>query len=333
MTPPVPNGNQVSNREQVVLSLGAVPSLVGERIAAVATFIELASAQLVEYGGPPEDVVAILARGHALVDAPMIAGLPSLKVISRTGVGFELVDVEAATARGIPVAITATAGTRAVAEGAFALILHLVKRLGPSTDLVRSGRWSEREALPPGDLDGATLGIVGLGRIGSRVGELGRAFGMEVVAHDPYLDPNARRGAGIALVELPDLVSGSDVVTLHAPLTPESRGMVGQKLLSQCKRGSVMVNGSRGALVDLDAAYAALCDGTLSGLGLDVYDPEPPDVSHPIFQLPDIVLTPHMLGLSQRAGRQTFEEAADNIKVVLLGGRAPAVANPEVYLS
>ncbi len=323
----------VSNGKQIILSLGPVPSSVSERVAAVGTVVELASAQLAEYGGSPEDVVALLARGHAYVDASMIAGLPSLKVISRTGVGVDLVDLEAATARGIPVAITPTAGTRAVAEGIFALILHLVKRLGPYTDLVRSGRWSERESAPPGDVDGATLGIVGLGRIGSRVGELGRVFGMEIVAHDPYLDPNAARGGGTVLAELADLVAVSDVVTLHAPLTPESRGLMGQKLLSQCKRGSVLVNGSRGALVDLDAAYTALCDGTLSGLGLDVYDPEPPDVSHPIFQHPNLVLTPHMLGLSQRAGRQTFEEAADNITVVLSGGRASAVANPEVYLS
>jgi D-3-phosphoglycerate dehydrogenase / 2-oxoglutarate reductase len=323
----------LSDGKQIILSLGSVPSLVSERVAAVATVVELASAQLGEYRGPPEQVVALLARGHAPVDAGAIASLPNLKVISRTGVGFDLVDVEAATARGIPVAITATAGTRAVAEGAFALILHLVKRLGPNTELVRSGRWSEREALALGDLDGATLGIVGLGRIGSRVGQLGREFGMKVVAYDPYLDPNAARGGGIALVELADLVSVSDVVTLHAPLTPETRGIVGQKLFSQCKRGSIMVNCSRGALLDLEAAYTALCDGTLSGLGLDVYEPEPPDVSHPIFRHPNIVLTPHMLGLSQRAGRQTFEEAADNIVVVLTGGRAPTVANPEVYLS
>jgi D-3-phosphoglycerate dehydrogenase / 2-oxoglutarate reductase len=318
---------------QIVISLGPVPRLVTDRIAPVGTVVELASAVLADYGGSPEDVVALLVRGNAPVDAEMITGLPSLQVIARTGVGVDLVDVAAATARGIPVAITAHAGTRAVAEGAFAMILHLVKRLGPYTELVRSNRWSERESTPPGDLDGATLGVVGLGRIGSRVAEIGRQFGMEIVAHDLYVNPNAARGAGIALLELSDLVSESDVITLHVPLTDESRNLVDYKLLSHCKPGAILVNTSRGGLVDLDSAYAALCDGTLAGLGLDVYEPEPPDVSHPIFNHPNIVLTPHMLGLSLRAGRQTFEEAADNIKIVLSGGRPPAVANPEVYIT
>ncbi len=321
-----------TERKQIVLSLGPVPRLVVERIAPVATVIELPSCQLSEYRGSPEDVVALVARGHASVDANMLARLPGLRVIARTGVGVDLVDVEAATARGIPVAITANAGTRAVAEGAFAMILHLVNA-GPSPN--SSGRTVGRNAkfAPPGDLDGAVLGIVGLGRIGSRVGEIGRAMGMRILAHDPYLDAKVPLGAAMTLVDLPELAADSDVITLHAPLTDDSRGLVGEKLLSQCKPGTVMVNSSRGALLDLDAAYAALCDGILSGVGLDVYDPEPPDVSHPIFKHPNVVLTPHMLGLSLRAGRQTFEEAADNINVVLSGGRASAVANPQVYMT
>src|SRR6202050_1814974 len=122
--------------------------------------------------------------------------------------------------------------------------------------MVRSGRWSERELIPPGDLDGAVLGVVGIGRIGARVAEIARDLGMEVIAYDPFVDPSAPRGAGIAIVELSDLVARADVTPLHAPLTPESRGLVGQKLLSQFKRGSVLVNNSRGALLDLDAAYA-----------------------------------------------------------------------------
>ena len=141
--------------KQIVLSLGSVPALVVERIAPLAAVVELPSAQLSEYRGSPEDVVALVVRGHAPIDASMIARLPSLRVIARTGVGVDLVDVEAATARGIPVAITANAGTRAVAEGAFAMILHLVKRLGPSpnwsartvgrsANLPRRVTWTER---------------------------------------------------------------------------------------------------------------------------------------------------------------------------------------------
>ncbi len=191
---------------------------------------------------------------------------------------------------------------------------------------MREGGWAAREELAPGDLDGATLGIVGYGRIGRRLAELASALGMRVLAHDPYADVPAE----LAVADLAALVAQSDVVSLHAPLTEETRGLVGAGLLARAKPGCVLVNCGRGALLDLDAAYEALLDGRLAGVGLDVFEPEPPP-DHPLFHHPDVVLTPHVLGLTPRARRLLFEEMAAGMAAVLAGGRAPHVANPEVY--
>ncbi|HTW98514.1 MAG TPA: NAD(P)-dependent oxidoreductase, partial [Acidimicrobiales bacterium] len=196
---------------------------------------------------------------------------------------------------------------------------------------VRSGRWSEREAELPGDVDGGVIGIVGLGRIGSRVAEIATALGMRLLAHDPYVGDVEVAGTGTQLVGFEELLSRADVVTLHAPLTAETRRLVSGPALAITRPGLILVNSSRGALVDLDAAYEALCSGVLAGLGLDVYDPEPPDVSHPVYGHPHVVLTPHVLGLSRLAWRKTFEDVAESIAEVIGGRRAPAIANPELY--
>src|SRR4029453_17414640 len=241
--------------------------------------------------------------------------------LARTGVGVEHVDVDEATRRGIAVVVTPGAGTHAVAEGALAMILHLVKRLRATTACVAQGRWAERGTITLGDLDGATIGIVGYGRIGRRVGHLARAFGMTVIAHDPYL---ANSGAGAAddgteLVGLDDLCSRAQVVTLHLPLTPETRHLVDTDFLSRMPFGSILVNCGRGGLVDLDAAAHALAEGRPAGLAFDVFDPEPP-AHHPVFDRPDVVLSPHLMGLSAGATRATFTAAAQGVAGVLAAG-------------
>jgi phosphoglycerate dehydrogenase-like enzyme len=257
-----------------------------------------------------------------VIDAKLIDAAPRLRVIGRSGVGVELVDLEAATRRGIPVVITPNGGSRGVAEGALALMLHLVKRLGPLTALVREGRWAEREALPLGDLDGAALAVVGYGRIGRRVAELATAFGMRVLASDPY--------ANDANATLEDALAAADVISLHAPLTPETHGMIGADALTRVKPGALLVNCGRGGLLDLDAAYGALLDGRLAGVGLDVFDPEPPE-DHPLLHHPDVVLTPHVMALSRRARALVFEEMVAGMDDVLSGRRASFIANPDVY--
>jgi phosphoglycerate dehydrogenase-like enzyme len=211
-----------------------------------------------------------------------------------------------------------------VAEGVFALALHLVKRLGPFTDLVRHGRWAERGQVVMGDLEGTTIGIVGYGRIGQRVGELATAFGTNVLAYDPFSAPPQE----IASANLSVLASTSDVVTLHVPLTEETHHLVDEVFLDRVRPGTILINCGRGGLVDLDAALAALESGQLGGVGLDVFENEPPD-HHALFDHRDVVLTPHLMGMSRRAAAATFVDAARGIVDVLAGRQPAAVANPD----
>jgi D-3-phosphoglycerate dehydrogenase len=268
--------------------------------------------------------VGAIARADAVVDAAFLDRAPRLRVVARTGVGVDLVDLEAASARGVAVVVTPGSGTRAVAEGVLAMALHLVKRLGRLTSLVRNGGWAERAGIAVGDLDGATIGIVGYGRIGRRVGELAAAFGMRVLAYDPVSPPPD----GVGCPDLAELAEASDVLTLHAPLTEATYHLVDAGLLGRIRPGAVLINCGRGGLLDLDAALAALESGRLGGIGLDVFDPEPPP-HHPLFDRPDVVLTPHVMGLTRRATAATFAAAARGVAEVLAGRRPAALANPD----
>jgi phosphoglycerate dehydrogenase-like enzyme len=302
----------------VVVGLGQVDaSLVSPVLDGHCRFIE----------NPTDEDLALaqgaIARADAQIDQSLLARTPRLRVVARTGVGVERVDLEAATERGIAVVITPGAGTNAVAEGAIAMALHLVKRFGPLTALVRSGQWSARSAVPVGDLGGSVLGVVGYGRIGQRAAALGAALGMTVLAYDPVSEPPA----DLRCSDLTDLVSRSDVITLHLPLLESTHHLIGAELLRHVKPGAVLVNCGRGGLVDLDAVHEALQDGRLGGVGLDVYDPEPP-VHHQLFDHPDVVLTPHLMGLSRQATAATFADAAHGVLDVLGGRRPAAVANP-----
>ena len=197
------------------------------------------------------------------------------------------------------------------------MAMHLVKRFGRLTDLVRSGQWADRGSVAVGDLAGSTLGVVGFGRIGQHTGTLGAALGMQVLAYDPVAEPPA----AYRCQTLEELLSRSDVITLHLPLTPETHHLVDAETLAVTKRGAILVNCSRGSLIDNDAAYQALLDGQLTGIGLDVFDPEPPE-HHPLFDHPDVVLTPHLMGLSAQATAATFTAAATGV-VDVLEGRTP----------
>jgi D-3-phosphoglycerate dehydrogenase len=303
----------------VVVALGQVdPALVAGVLGDGVSFVPDPGAEDLAVA------VGAIARADAVVDAAFLDRAPRLRVVARTGVGVDLVDLEAASARGVAVVVTPGSGTRAVAEGVLAMALHLVKRLGRLTSLVRDGGWAERSRVPVGDLDGATLGIVGYGRIGRRVGELAGAFGMRVLAHDPISPPPA----GVDRPDLGELVAASDVLTLHAPLTPATHHLVDAALLARTRPGAILVNCGRGGLLDLDAALAALESGRLGGIGLDVFDPEPPP-HHPLFDHPDVVLTPHLMGLTRRATAATFAAAARGVGDVLAGRRPPALANPD----
>jgi phosphoglycerate dehydrogenase-like enzyme len=228
----------VNGRRPVVVALGAVdPTLatevLGDRI------------QFVAQPGPEDlaNAEGAIVRADAVVDGALLARAPRLRVLARTGVGVDLVDLEEASARGIAVVITPGAGTRAVAEGVLAHALHLVKRLAPLTRLVREGRWAERAGVAVGDLDGATIGIIGYGRIGRRVGELAAAFGMRVLAHDPISPPPA----DVDRPDLGELAEASDVLTLHAPLTAATYHLVDARLLGRVRPGRSSSTADAGA--------------------------------------------------------------------------------------
>jgi D-3-phosphoglycerate dehydrogenase / 2-oxoglutarate reductase len=309
----------VTGRRPVVVALGTVdPALATGVLGDTVEFVAQPS---------PEELASAegaIVRADAVVDAALLARAPRLRVLARTGVGVDLVDVDEASARGIAVVITPGSGTRAVAEGVLAHALHLVKRLAPLTRLVRDGGWAERSRIPVGDLDGATIGIIGYGRIGRRVGELAAAFGMRVLAHDPISLPPAE----VDCPKLGQLAEASDVLTLHVPLTEATYHLVDAGFLTRIRPGAMLVNCGRGGLLDLDAALAALQSGRLGGIGLDVFDPEPPP-HHRLFDHPNVVLTPHLMGLTRRATAATFAAAARGIADVLAGRRPVALANPD----
>lgn len=311
-----------------IVALGPVPVFVEQRLK---TFGRLVTVGEGETCSPSvlSGAIAVVARGSSIVDAQLLASTPRVRVIGRSGVGVELVDLRAATLRKIPVVVTPGAGSDAVAEGTLALILSVVKRLGPLTELVRTQSWSERDTVPIGDLHGTCLGLVGYGNIGRRVAELARSFGMRVAVCDPYLVSGSVEDP-VEVVSLEKLLRAADVVSLHAPLTHETRGLVGAEQLGLLKQGAVLVNCARGGLVDLDAVHDALMAGRLAGVGIDVFDPEPPR-DHPVFHHPNVMLTPHVMGLTPRARRLTFQAMADGMAAVLAGGRALHIANPELY--
>src|SRR6478672_13978015 len=257
----------MSTTSETFVALGAIdPDLAtpflasGQRLVLDPTDEELATAD------------AAIVRAAFTVDKAMLDRMPALKVLARTGVGTDLVDVAEANRRGIPVVITPGSNTASVAEGVFAHLLALVKKLSTLTPLVRDGRWEERSSVNVGDLEGFTLGIIGYGRIGRRVARIAEAFDLKVLAFDPFADVPA----GIRCETVEELLSRSDFLTLHVPLTPENHNIINAERLALMPPGAILVNCSRGGLVDLDAAHQALLSGQLGGLGLDVYDPEPP---------------------------------------------------------
>ena len=264
---------------------------------------------------------AAIVRAAFTVDAAMLDRMPALKVIARTGVGTDLVDVAEAARRGIPVVVTPGTNTNSVAEGVFAHLLATVKRLSTLTSLVKQGNWDGRRNVTVGDLDGATLGVVGFGRIGRRVAHIAAAFDLRVRAYDPYTEVPAEHRCD----SIEELLATSDFVTLHVPLTAENRHLIDATRLAVMRPGSVLVNCSRGALIDLDAAHEALQGGRLAGLGLDVFDPEPPE-HHPVFDHPNTVLTPHLMGFTQRAMALTIGAAVEGAAAVLRGEQPGAVA-------
>jgi len=278
-----------------------------------------------------EGAIALVLRGDGSGSARVIDAATRLKVIGRSGVGFDKVDIPAANARKIPVIITPGANSQAVAEAALAYMLTLSKKVIHWDRQLKQGNWKSRFEQGPGDLEGATLGIIGFGRIGCRLAQLIRPFGMNVLAYDPFIAPGAAAAQGATQVELEELLRRSDFVSIHTLLTEETRGLLDRKRLSLMKPGAFLINLARGAVIEsLDVLYEALTGGPLAGAALDVFDPEPPDVSHPIFRLDNCLTAPHAICMSRRAMFNSFKMMAGDMASVLQGRRPKNVANPEV---
>ena len=278
------------------------------------------------------DAIGIAVRGGGGVDRRVIEAGQNLRVIGRSGVGVDNVDVEAATRHGIPVVYTPAAGASAVAEGAMAYMLALCKQINYWDQQLKSGNWESREESRPADLYGAVLGIVGLGNIGQTLAKLARPFGMSILAHDPYVTPQRASELGVELVSLEHLLARGDFISIHTPLTPETKGLINRQRLKLVKHGAYLINLARGGVVDsLDTLYEALKEGVLAGVGLDVFAPEPPDVSHPIFQLPNCLTSPHSMGMTEGAMTRIFQSMAEDMAAVLKGSRPRFVVNPEVF--
>jgi D-3-phosphoglycerate dehydrogenase / 2-oxoglutarate reductase len=327
---PENTGETVNNRR--IVATGPVPSLARELLSPFASIEVASSTDEPSLISLAQGAIGLIVRGVVPISRRLIEAGKDLRVIGRTGTGYDNVDIHAATEHGIPVVFAPGAGTRAVAEGTLLMLLALAKRLRQLDEKTRAGQWSARDELAIGDLYGATLGIIGLGRIGSEVGRLAQAFGMNVIANDPMVAKDTAAAMGIDLVSLEELLSSADFISLHAPLNEHTRELVNAARLRLVKPGAVLVNVARGGLMaDLDVLYEALETGRLSALGLDVYPNEPPNVSHPIFRRSDVLCTPHCMGLSARAAHATFSMVGEGMADVLRGRIPVNVVNPQVF--
>ncbi|HTU68732.1 MAG TPA: phosphoglycerate dehydrogenase [Candidatus Baltobacteraceae bacterium] len=289
-----------------------------------------AGAEVISLVGRPREALfealhearGLIVRSETRVDAALLDSAPRLEVVARAGVGVDAIDVEAATAAGIVVVNTPSANTLAATEHTFALLLAAMRHVPQAHAGVHAGRW-ERKPFVGHELHGKMLGIIGLGRIGSNVASRAAAFGMRVVAHDPYLTASRARALNVELCALDDLLERSQVITLHVPLTAQTRGMIDRRALSRMRDDAVLVNCARGGVIDADALLEALERGRLRAVAIDVVpqEPPPPDSASARLLTHDrVVATPHLGGSTYEAlERIALELAVDVVRV--LGGR------------
>jgi D-3-phosphoglycerate dehydrogenase len=276
-----------------------------------------------------EDVDVIITG--APVSGEMINGAKRLKMIQTTSVGYEGVDVDAAAANGVIICNVAEANANSVAELVFGLVLDVARRISAHDRLLRDGGWARYHVERQVTIRGGTLGIIGLGAIGSRVAQIGRnAFNMRILACDPYIIPDRAEQFGGKLVDMETLLKESDVVTTHTPLNEETMHLIGERELSLMKPTAILINTSRGPVVDEKALIEALKRGKISGAGLDVYETEPLEKDSPLRSLDNVVMTPH-IGSTPGALRYMLEVAIDNVMRVVEGKEPFRIKTPDTY--
>jgi D-3-phosphoglycerate dehydrogenase / 2-oxoglutarate reductase len=287
-----------------------------------------------DWYGEAAEADAIMVMGETFVTGEVMDKLPRLRVIARTGIGVDRIDLDAATQRGIQVVNSPDGPTESTAEHAVALLLNLCKGVMTGDRILRAGQpFPALSELTPGfEVANNTLGLVGLGRIGSRVAAIAQVLGMKVIAFDPFITTERADALGVELVpSLAELLPRTQVVSLHCPATPETRHIMNAETLSLMPAGSYLINVARGALVDEDALLAALRSGHLAGAALDVFDPEPPMTNHPLFTHPNTICTPHIGSYTRASVERMQVMTCQQIALALRGERPTNLVNPAVW--
>ncbi len=281
----------------------------------------------------PEEIVQhavdadALMVGYAQIRRPVIERLERCRVISRYGIGVDMVDLQAATERGILVCNVPDFCIEEVSTHTIAFLLSLNRHILSHDRHVRSRKWSPFPGGPPTRLPGQVLGVVGLGNIGQAVARKAQCLGLRVLAYDPYIAPDKPQQLGVESVGFEDLLRQSDYVSLHCPLTQETHHLIGKSRLELMKPSAFLINMARGPVVDQPALYQALVKGTIAGAALDVFEQEPPQPDDPLFQLENVIFTPHASSWSRESERQVRQDTARNVVTVLHGKVPRSVVN------
>ncbi|BBZ07129.1 D-3-phosphoglycerate dehydrogenase [Mycolicibacterium doricum] len=272
-----------------------------------------------------DEADALLVRSATTVDAEVLAAAPKLKIVARAGVGLDNVDVDAATARGVLVVNAPTSNIHSAAEHAIALLLSAARQIPAADATLRAHTW-KRSSFNGTEIYGKTVGVVGLGRIGQLVAARLAAFGTHLVAYDPYVSQARAAQLGIELLTLDELLSRADFISVHLPKTPETAGLIGKDALAKTKRGVIIVNAARGGLIDEQALADAVTDGHVRAAGLDVFATEPCTDS-PLFELPQVVVTPHLGASTAEAQDRAGTDVAASVRLALAGEFVPDAVN------
>ena len=316
---------------KVVVTDMVAPSLDPERqvLADIADLV-------VAPGGSASDVLTAAANADAILNTyarlpgTVLRGLTRCRIVARYGIGVDTVEIPVATELGILVTNVPDYCIDEVSDHALALILSLTRKVVLSTAAVKAGTWDVKTTMPIQRLRGRTLGLVGFGKIPRALAPKAQALGFALIAFDPYLPPEAGDPLGVRLVDFETLLRESDVVSIHAPLTAETRGLFGDRAFGQMKSGAFLVNTSRGPLVQEAALLRALEAGRLAGAALDVLEAEPPSPDNPLLRLPNVALTPHIAFYSEQSLVDLQRMAAEEVRRALTGQTPRNVVNREV---
>jgi len=301
---------------------------------------------MLENDNPPETAAAVLSAAHAYqtsstrqelarhyhTNADFLKKTPNLLIVSTNGAGYDTVDVEACTGRGVLVVNQSGGNAESVAEHVLGMMLMLIKRVVECDRALRAGTLTSRAAFTGNEAFGKTIGIIGLGNVGRRVAALcGGLFRMEVLAYDPYLGAEEMRARGAAKVELDDLLRRADFVSINCPLTDETRMMIGARQFALMQPSAYFITTARGFIHDEAALEQALREKKLAGAGLDVWEKEPPPADHPLMRYDNVIVTPHTAGVTTEARIRMGQFAAEQMLDALDGRPAKRIINPQVW--